>query len=192
MTDGKKPWAWAVAVLVLLAIIVVGATLIGVYMTQKHIEEVVQMAFEAKNGEKIQQTVMVNNGENVAAFYVNSNNVSSTVLYDYSHDFIGFRRMNSPKCFVVEMNDMNIPSMRDILRVIKHFQRQNATSDTDLTYELVEGEEADRTKLGVPINILCSDVPIHWATQNKSPRLRWKITLKFNIFGIDLSFTYES
>ncbi|XP_073511571.1 gastrokine-2-like isoform X2 [Phyllobates terribilis] len=192
MTEGKKTWAWGLAVLILLAIIVVGATLIGVYMTQKHIEEVVQMAFEAKNGEKIEQTVMVNDEENVAAFYVNSNNVSSTVLYDYNHDIIGFRRMNNPKCFVVEMNDVNIPSMSDVLRVVRHFQRQNTTSDSDLSYDLVEGEEADRTKLGVPINILCSDVPIHWATQNKSPRLRWKITLRFSVFGIDVAFTYES
>ncbi|XP_077105591.1 gastrokine-2-like isoform X4 [Ranitomeya variabilis] len=192
MTEGKKTWAWAIAVLILLAIIVVGATLIGVYMTQKHIEEVVQMAFEAKNGEKIQQTVMVNDEENVAAFYVNSNNISSTVLYDYNHDIIGFRRINNPKCLVVEMNDVSIPSMSDVLRVIKHFQQQNATSDSDLSYDLVEGEEADRTTLGVPINILCSDVPIHWATQNKSPRLRWKITLRFSIFGIDVAFTYES
>ncbi|XP_077105587.1 uncharacterized protein LOC143764173 isoform X1 [Ranitomeya variabilis] len=155
-------------------------------------EVVVQMAFEAKNGEKIQQTVMVNDEENVAAFYVNSNNISSTVLYDYNHDIIGFRRINNPKCLVVEMNDVSIPSMSDVLRVIKHFQQQNATSDSDLSYDLVEGEEADRTTLGVPINILCSDVPIHWATQNKSPRLRWKITLRFSIFGIDVAFTYES
>lgn len=192
MTEKRKTWAWAVVVLMLLAIIVVGATLIGVYMTQKHIEEVVEMAFEAKTGEKVQQTVMVNNEENVAAFYVSSNNVSSTVLYDYNHDIIGFRRINNQKCFAMKMDDVDFPSINDILKVIKHFQRQNATSDSGLSYDLLEGLEADRTKLGVPINILCSDVPIYWATQNKSPQLRWKITIKFSIFGIDLSLTYKS
>ncbi|XP_075696733.1 gastrokine-2-like [Rhinoderma darwinii] len=192
MTEGRRTWGWVIVVLMLLAIIVVGATLIGVYMTQKHIEEVVEMAFQAKNGEKVQQTVMVNKEENVAAFYVNSNNVSSTVLYDYNHDIIGFRRMNNQKCFVVEMNGVNIPSMNGILKIIKHFQKQNATSDSDLSYNLVEGDEADRTKLGVPINILCSDVPIYWATQNKSPHQRWKITIKFSIFGVDIAFTFES
>ncbi|KAM3921123.1 gastrokine-2-like [Leptodactylus fuscus] len=192
MTESRTTWAWAVVVLMLLAIIVVGATLIGVYMTHKHIEEVVEMAFQAKNGEKVQQTVMVKKEENVAAFYVSSNNVSSTVLYDYNHDIIGFRRINNQKCFVVEMNGMNIPLMNDILRAIKYFQRQNSTSDNDLSYDLVEGVEADRTKLGVPINILCSDVPIYWASQNKSPHLRWKFTLKFNIFGIDVSFIFKS
>ncbi|XP_056399662.1 pulmonary surfactant-associated protein C-like isoform X2 [Hyla sarda] len=192
MKESGKTWAWAIAVLMLLGIIVVGATLIGVYMTQKHIEEVVEMAFHAKNGEKVQQTVMVNREENLAAFYVNTNNVSSTILYDYNHEIIGFRRLNSQKCLVMEMNGVDIPSMTDILKVIKHFQKQNTTSDNDLSYDLVEGGEADRTKLGVPINILCSDVPIYWATQNKSPHLRWKITIKFSIFGINVSFTYHS
>ncbi|KAG8568192.1 hypothetical protein GDO81_013911 [Engystomops pustulosus] len=192
MTEKRKTWAWAIVVLLLLAIIVVGATLIGVYMTQKHIEQVVEMAFEAKSGEKVQQTVMVNKDENVAAFYVNSNNVSSTVLYDYSNDIIGFRRMNNQKCYVVEMKRVNIPSINDVLKLIKHFQKQNSTSDNDISYDLVEKEEADRTKLGVPINILCSDIPIYWATQNKSPHLRWKIKLKFSIFGIDVAFTFQS
>ncbi|XP_069804249.1 surfactant protein C-like [Dendropsophus ebraccatus] len=192
MSEKKKTWAWAIVVLMLLAIIVVGATLIGVYMTQKHIEEVVEMAFNAKSGEKVQQTVMLNREENLAAFYVNTNNMSSTILYDYNHEIIGFRRMDNQKCLVLDMNGVNIPSMHDILRVIKHFQKQNATSDSDLSYDLVEGLEADRTKLGVPINILCSDVPIYWATQNMSPHLRWKITLKFSIFGVDVSFTYHS
>ncbi|XP_044137729.1 pulmonary surfactant-associated protein C-like [Bufo gargarizans] len=192
MMEVRKTWAWAIVILMLLAIIVVGATLIGVYMTQKHIEQVVEMAFEAKSGEKVQQTVMVNKDGNVAAFYVNSNNESSTILYDYNNNIIGFRRVNNQKCLVVDMNGMNIPSISDILRVIKHFEKQNNTSDSNLSYDLVEGVEADRTKLGVHINILCSDVPIYWATQNKSPHLRWTFTLKFSIFGLDVVFTFQS
>ncbi|XP_066463375.1 surfactant protein C-like [Eleutherodactylus coqui] len=192
MKESRKTWAWSVVVLMLLAIIVVGATLIGVYMTQKHIEEVVHMAFQAESGEKVQQTVMVDNKENLAAFYVNANNESSTILYDYNHDIIGFRRMNDKRCLIVHMNGVNVPSMNDILRTIRNIHRQNTTSDGDISYDLVEGGKADSTKLGIPINILCSDVPIYWATQNKSPHQRWKITINFSIFGIKIAFTYNS
>ncbi|XP_075046540.1 surfactant protein C-like [Mixophyes fleayi] len=192
MNENRKTCLWSIVVLTLLAVIVVGATLIGVFMTQKHTEAVVEMAFQSKNGEKVQQTVMVNNLENVAAFYVNTNNVSSTVLYDYKHDIIGFRRMNGRKCYIMEMKDSNVPTMSDVLKSIKHFQKQNITSDGDLSYSLVEGEEADRTKLGVSINILCSDLPIYWATQDNSPHLRWKLTINFNIFGVEVSFKFES
>ncbi|XP_072282718.1 surfactant protein C-like [Pyxicephalus adspersus] len=192
MNEKRKTWAWAVIVLFLLAIIVVGATLIGVYMTQKHTEAVVEMAFHAKSGEKVQQTVMLNDEVNMAAFYVSSNNVSSTILYDYNHGFIGFRRSNGKNCYIVKMGKINVPTMADILKSIKQFQRQNTTSDSDLSYDLVPGEEADRTTLGIPVNILCSDVPIHWAALSDNPQQRWKISIRFNIFGIEVNFTFES
>lgn len=192
MNEKRKPWAWGILVLFLLAIIVVGATLVGVYMTQKHTEAVVEMAFKDKTGENVQQTVMLNNKEKVAAFYVSTNNVSSTVLYDYNRGFIGFRRSSGKSCYIVKMGNLNVPTMPDILKSIRQFQNANTTSSSDISYDLVPGEEADRTKLGVPINILCSDVPISWATLNDNPHLRWKFSLKFNIFGIDVTFTFES
>ncbi|KAM4652853.1 surfactant protein C-like [Discoglossus pictus] len=192
MNDKKKTWAWSILVIMLLAVIVVGATLIGVYMTQKHTEAVVEMALHSKNGEKVQQTVMVNEEENVAAFYVNTNNISSTIVYDYKHEIIGFRRTSSQKCYVMHMNGVNAPKINDILRGIKHLQSQNTTSEKDLSYDFSEGDEADRTKLGITVNVLCSDVPIYWATPNKSGHLRWKLSIKFTIFGIDVSFTFES
>ncbi|XP_063799778.1 pulmonary surfactant-associated protein C-like isoform X2 [Pseudophryne corroboree] len=192
MNERGKTWMWSIVVLMLLAVIVVGATLVGVYMTQKHTEAVVEMAFNSKNGEKVQQTVMVSNGENVAAFYVNTNNTSSTVLYDYKHDIIGFRRMGNNRCYIMDMTTSDVPTMSDILKSVRNFQKQNVTSDTDISYNLLEGEEADRTKLGVHVNILCRDVPIYWATQNKSPRLRWKFTIKFEVFGMNVSFSFQS
>ncbi|XP_018420474.1 PREDICTED: pulmonary surfactant-associated protein C-like [Nanorana parkeri] len=192
MNENRKTWTWAILVLFLLAIIVVGATLIGVYMNQKHTEAVVEMAFHDKTGEKVQQTVMLNDVEKVAAFYVQTNNVSSTVLYDYNHGLIGFRRTGGKNCYIVKMGDINVPTMSDILKSIKQFQQQNSTRDSDLSYDLIPGGEADRTKLGVPINILCSDVPITWATINDNPNQRWKFSIKFNIFGIDVTIAFES
>ncbi|KAM9299675.1 surfactant protein C-like [Gastrophryne carolinensis] len=192
MKDHRKTWAWSMVVLILLAIIAVGATLIGVYMTQKHIEKVVEMAFHDKNGESVEQTIMVNNKENLAAFYVNTNNVSSIILYDYNREVIAFRRTHAQKCYVMEMKNVRAPSMKDILNSLSHFQRQNLTSESDLTYDVVEGEEADRTQLGVPINILCGGTPIFWATQNNSPHQRWKLSIKFSIFGVDILINFES
>ncbi|XP_072281454.1 surfactant protein C-like [Pyxicephalus adspersus] len=162
MNEKRKTWAWAVIVLVLLAIIVVGATLIGVYMTQMHTQAVVEMAFQTKSGEKVQQTVMLNDEVNMVAFYVSSNNVASTILYDYNHGLIGLIGTNGKNCYIVKVKGFNFPTMADILKSIKQFQQQNTTSASDL-YNLVPGEEADRTTLSVPINILCSDIPIHWA-----------------------------
>ncbi|KAM8926966.1 surfactant protein C-like [Pelodytes ibericus] len=192
MNEKTKTWAWGLVILMLLAIIVVGATLIGVYMTQKHTEAVIEMAFHARDGEKVQQTVMVNDKENVAAFYVNANNVSSTILYDYNHDIIGFRRMNSSKCFVMHMDPANTPKMEDILKGIRHFHLTNSTGENSLAYDIAEGPEANRTKLGITMNILCADVPIYWGTQSKYTHLRWKLTMTFSIFGFQATVKFES
>ncbi|KAM4702875.1 surfactant protein C-like [Rhinophrynus dorsalis] len=192
MNTSKQTLGCSIIVLILLAIIVVGATLIGVYMTQKHTEAVVEMAFEAKNGEKVHQTVMVNSAGNIAAFYVNTNNISSIILFDYNQNVIVFRRLSGPKCYVMHMNKENAPTMNDILMAVRRFKTQNATIEKDLAYNFIEQDEADRTKLGIAVNIICTDVPIYWATMNKSAHLRWKITIKFNIFGIEGSFVFES
>uniref|UniRef100_A0A8C5MX17 Surfactant protein C n=1 Tax=Leptobrachium leishanense TaxID=445787 RepID=A0A8C5MX17_9ANUR len=192
MNDKKTTWIWAMVVITLLAVIVVGATLIGVYMTQKHTEAVIEMAFNAKSGEKVQQTVMVNDEENVAAFYVSTNNVSSTIIYNYKHGIIGLRRTSGAKCFVLDMNTVNAPTMEEILRGIKRFQQQNSTADAELNYSITEGDEANRTKLGIAVNILCSDVPIFWASPSKAGHLRWKLLITFSMFGFQGSIKFES
>ncbi|XP_075046539.1 surfactant protein C-like isoform X2 [Mixophyes fleayi] len=183
---------WPIVVLTLLAVVIVGATLLGVYMTQKHTEAVVEMAFYDQNGEKVHQTVMVDNIKNVATFYVHTNNESTTVLYDYNNNIIGVRPMSIHKCYIAGMKGSKVPTMSGILKSIKHFQKQNITSDGELSYNLQEGDKADRSKLGVFINILCSDLPIYWATQSNSPHQRWKVSFKFKIFKLKAELTIKS
>ncbi|XP_053308357.1 uncharacterized protein LOC128470489 [Spea bombifrons] len=192
MKDTKKTLAWSLVVVALLAIIVVGATLVGVFLTQKHTEKVIQMAFLSKSGAEVQQLVMVDDREHVAAFYVTNNNVSSTIVYDYKHEVVGFRRLKGKKCFVMDMAEANVPSMNDILRGIRRFQAQNGTEENDFTYNIEEGEEAERSGLGITINVLCRDVPVYRATESKAGHLRWKFTISFNIFGVEISAKYES
>lgn len=67
----------------LLAGIIVAATLIGVYMTQKHTEQMVSLVSNAVDGKKVQQTISINVQENMAAIFSSSGNYSTTVLYDY-------------------------------------------------------------------------------------------------------------
>ncbi|OCT72373.1 pulmonary surfactant-associated protein C-like [Xenopus laevis] len=191
MKESKRTLALSMIILFLTAIIVVGATLIGVYMTQKHTEAVIQMALNDHNGEKVQQTVMVSDKENIALFYVKANNESSTILYDYKQEVIAFRQMTSEKCYIMNMSQANVPKLKDILYDIKRFQATNTTRLNNMNYNLLEEEEADNTKLGITVNILCSDATIYWATMSKSERLRWKITIPFKIFGFQGSITIE-
>ncbi|KAM9297011.1 uncharacterized protein PAF06_016822 [Gastrophryne carolinensis] len=173
MSVTRRSCAWASVVVLLLAVIVVGATLIGVYMTQKHTEAVVELALKSASGEKVQQTVMVNDKQNVAAFYVNMDNTSTTFLYDYNQGIVGFRRLGEKECYVMRMKDTKVPTMEDVLNSIKVSPGQDSGT-SEITYNFQPGEEkADRTKLGLYINLLCSDQPIYWGVREQPQQRGW-------------------
>ncbi|XP_063799776.1 pulmonary surfactant-associated protein C-like isoform X2 [Pseudophryne corroboree] len=160
--NGKK-WIMGIALGLLLALIIIGATLIGVYMTQKHTEMMVTMAFESQDGESSQQTVSVDERENVAVIFLSTEKNSATVLLDYTRNIIGIRMSNSSQCYVLRMNEFRTPSIRDILGRIKNFQANNIPVDDKITYSFISDEEAKPAALGINVNILCSDVAIYWA-----------------------------
>ncbi|XP_069803153.1 surfactant protein C-like [Dendropsophus ebraccatus] len=88
MYKGQGPLSrkWCIVglgLVVLLIGIIAAATLIGVYMTQKHEEKMVTLILNDRNGQKVQQTISVNDQENIAAIFVSSKNYSVTALYDY-------------------------------------------------------------------------------------------------------------
>ncbi|KAM4704168.1 gastrokine-2-like [Rhinophrynus dorsalis] len=157
-------------------------------MSQKHTEEIVRMVFNSKDGEKVQQTISYNEQENLAAVFVNANNYSATVLYDYKRDLIGFRQSNGKKCFVMKMNKFITPPMSSVISGIKYFQTHKVPVDTDVSYNIIEGEEANPKDLGISINILCSDVPIYWGKQSNTEH-RFKISFKFKVLGIPVKVT---
>ncbi|XP_054853497.1 pulmonary surfactant-associated protein C-like [Eublepharis macularius] len=148
--------------LVLLAIIIIEAIIIGVYMTQKHTERVIKSIRNGSDGGVVEQTMMVNNQESVVALHIQNNMTSATVVYDYKHSLIGFRVQDKSQCSVVAMDSVNVPSIREITQRIEHFDEQ-VSKDVSLAYSFEQGELADRTILGTTMNILCSDVPVYWA-----------------------------
>ncbi|XP_061448990.1 uncharacterized protein LOC133368588 isoform X2 [Rhineura floridana] len=134
-------------------------------MTQQHTERIIKTTSKRSDGEVVEQTVMVNNQESVAAFHIQSNTTLATVVYDYKHRLIGFRIQDRKQCSVVAMDSVDVPSLHEITLGIEHIDEQ-ISRDDHLSYSFKQGELADRTVLGITMNILCSDVPLYWA-ENK-------------------------
>ncbi|XP_072282869.1 surfactant protein C-like isoform X2 [Pyxicephalus adspersus] len=168
--ETKKKWIVGVSLALLLALIVVASTLIGVYMTQKHTETMVTMALRSQDGHKAQQTILVNEQEDVAVFIVVINNSSSTILFDYKKRIIGIRTSNSTKCYLLKMDKVQTPSIPQILTVIRNFQKKNPPPSNKITYNVTPIKEATLADLGININILCSDVPIYWSEMMSSQK----------------------
>nr|XP_023963496.2 pulmonary surfactant-associated protein C-like isoform X1 [Chrysemys picta bellii] len=175
-------------VVVLLAIIIIGAVLIGVYMTQKHTEKIIQITSSGSNGEVTEQTMMVSSQENVAAFHIEGNTTSATVVYDYKHSLIGFRVQDRRKCLVVKMDKVAIPSLAEITQRIENFATQQVPGDNSMSYSFRERQLADRTTLGTSLNLLCSDVPIYWAENMQKERRGWSLCVGIYIFSICYNF----
>ncbi|XP_075696637.1 surfactant protein C-like [Rhinoderma darwinii] len=187
LEDQRKRWIMGIGLSVLLVVIIVGSTLTGLYMTQKHTETMVTMSFTSKDGENIQQTISINEQEGVAVFYVRDNKYPGTILYDYRRNLIGFRQVNGSTCYVLRMSESRVSPMCDLLRQIDYLQTQNAALSNEIVYSFTSGDAADPREMGIYVQILCSDVSIHWAKQ-LNPELRnWGVDVHFQIFGIPIN-----
>ncbi|XP_069804384.1 surfactant protein C-like [Dendropsophus ebraccatus] len=182
MPLSKKWWIVGIGLLVLL---IVAPTLIGVYMTQKHTEKMVTLVFNARDGLRVQQTISVNQQEDMAAIFVSSRNYSGAVLYDYRRNLIGIRKMNSSVCHVLRMERSQTPSIQDILTLMENVKTQNTSSDYQITYSIVQEQKAQPADVGMMVNILCSNVDIYWAkleTPGLVRRFKWKLKIDVSVF----------
>lgn len=167
----------------LLAGIIVAATLIGVYMTQKHTEQMVSLVSNAVDGKKVQQTISINVQENMAAIFSSSGNYSTTVLYDYRRDIITIRNTDSSGCYVLRMDKPQTPSIRDFLRHMDYIRTHNASS-SQITYSITPEQTAHPMDVGMSVHLLCSDVAIYWAKllHPDHVRIHWpEIEISFSI-----------
>ncbi|XP_072283148.1 surfactant protein C-like isoform X2 [Pyxicephalus adspersus] len=174
MKEPKKNWIIGVSLALILALIIVVSILIGVYMTQKHTETMVTMALSSHDGHKAQQTILVNEQEDVAVFIVVINNSSSTILFDYKKRIIGIRTSNSTKCYLLKMDNVQTPSIPEILKMIRNFRGNNSPPSNKILYNVTPIKEANLANLGMNVNILCSDVPSYWSGTMNSEKKRLK------------------
>ncbi|XP_043915557.1 gastrokine-2-like [Protopterus annectens] len=153
---------------VALVLIAVIAILIGVFVTQKHYENILQQTITGSNGQKTDQTVTVNNKENVATFYSTTGNSSATVVYDYSRKLLGYKATNKDSCLVVKLENEEFPSLDEVVHGFQNGEAVNANEANDdkkLTISATSSEVVDRTVLGATINALCGNDRIYWAKQ---------------------------
>ncbi|XP_053547140.1 pulmonary surfactant-associated protein C-like [Bombina bombina] len=132
ISERKSKWILLGTIGILLAFIIVGGCLIGVYLTQKHTEAVVEMVYNGQNGKEIQQTVMYSEKNNMAAFAISTQDNNATILYDFNSALIAIRVMNTEKCYVLRMNNSNSPSLKEIHKGIEYFQAE--VSDVKFVY----------------------------------------------------------
>ncbi|XP_042331631.1 pulmonary surfactant-associated protein C-like [Sceloporus undulatus] len=164
----KKPLI-IVVVVVVIVLVVLGFLLMGLHITEKHTETVLQMTIQGLDGKGSPQHLSMSQKERLATFHVHVEaNASATVVYDFSNLVIGYRSWpRGQSCYLTRMDKEDIQSLDAVVKVFQEVQMKPIMPPFQQgEEEMMEGHPeplADRSLLGTTINILCSSVPIYWA-----------------------------
>ncbi|XP_043917889.1 pulmonary surfactant-associated protein C-like isoform X2 [Protopterus annectens] len=180
--------ASAIFILVLVAVI---AILLGVFITQKHYETIVQTTIKLANGEENSLAATLNKMENVATFYTDGKNGSATMVYDYNKSVIGLKSTNEDYCLIIKMEPGKFPSPEDIINNMK--KSQEASGETQQLHLYSTGSQVvDRTVLCQTINVLCQNVPIYWAQQRRDVgRAGVNVTLNIDFGSVKVTVIFS-
>ncbi|XP_043926822.1 pulmonary surfactant-associated protein C-like [Protopterus annectens] len=168
MTSNRKKIIYIAGTVIALVLIAVIAILLGVFLTQKHYETIIQTTMKGQNREVNQFAATVNDKENVATFYISEGNISATLVYDYNNGVVGYRASHDNLCLLLKMDKNSFPSIDDVIHSLNKNQTLPGAQQLNLyqTGSLV----VDRTVLGKTVNILCQNVPIYFAQQNEGSK----------------------
>ncbi|XP_022374136.1 pulmonary surfactant-associated protein C isoform X1 [Enhydra lutris kenyoni] len=106
-----------VVVIVLVVVMIVGALLMGLHMSQKHTEMVLEMSL---GGPEAQQRLALQEGAGTTAtFSIGSTGI---VVYDYQRLLIAYKPAPGTCCYIMKMAPENIPSLEALTRKFQNFQ----------------------------------------------------------------------
>eukprot|EP00070_Physeter_catodon_P011648 XP_007126357.1 pulmonary surfactant-associated protein C isoform X1 [Physeter catodon] len=106
-----------VVVVVLVVVLIVGALLMGLHMSQKHTEMVLEMSIAGPEAQ--QRLALSERVGTTATFSVGSTGI---VVYDYQRLLIAYKPAPGTCCYVMKMAPQSIPSLEALTRKFQNFQ----------------------------------------------------------------------
>ncbi|XP_059782241.1 pulmonary surfactant-associated protein C isoform X2 [Balaenoptera ricei] len=150
-----------VVVVVLVVVVIVGALLMGLHMSQKHTEMVLEMSIAGPEAQ--QRLALSERVGTTATFSVGSTGI---VAYDYQRLLIAYKPAPGTCCYVMKMAPQSIPSLEALTRKFQNFQAESSVPTSKLGQE--EGRDAglassgDLAFLGSTVSTLCGEVPLYY------------------------------
>ncbi|XP_027630725.1 pulmonary surfactant-associated protein C [Tupaia chinensis] len=151
-----------VVVVVLVVVVIVGALLMGLHMSQKHTEMVLEMSIGAPEAQ--QRLALSERVGPTATFSIGS---TGNLVYDFQRLLVAYKPAPGSSCLVMHMAPVNIPSLDTLIRKFQNFQAQPTAPSSQLGQEEGQGTGAapsrgDPDLLGIPASTLCGDVPVYY------------------------------
>ncbi|XP_013917286.1 PREDICTED: pulmonary surfactant-associated protein C-like [Thamnophis sirtalis] len=148
----------------IVVLVVVGALLMGLYITQAHTEALLHMTIDELDGEESQLKFSMDK-EEVATYYVDDGiHNPATIIYDFAKLLIGYKPEHQEACYLTRMDKENIQGLDTLL---KEFQAKLSVmhlmpKEKEKAQEEFFTSQVDRSGLGTTINILCKHIPIFY------------------------------
>ncbi|CAO2591520.1 Pulmonary surfactant-associated protein C, partial [Lemmus lemmus] len=157
-----------VVVVVLVVVVIVGALLMGLHMSQKHTEMVLEMSIGAPEMQK--RLALSEHLDTIATFSVGPTGI---VVYDYQRLVTAYKPAPGTYCYIMKMAPESIPSLEAFTRKFQNFQvrcsSQAKPSATTSKLDREEGHDTgsessgrDLTFLGLAVSTLCGDLPLYY------------------------------
>ncbi|XP_010363658.2 pulmonary surfactant-associated protein C isoform X2 [Rhinopithecus roxellana] len=151
-----------VVVVVLVIVVIVGALLMGLHMSQKHTEMVLEMSIGAPEAQ--QHLALSGHLGTTATFSIGS---TGLVVYDYQRLLIAYKPAPGTCCYIMKTAPESIPGLEALTRKVQNFQAKPAVPTSKL--DQVEGRDAgsapsrgDSAFLGMAVSTLCGEVPLYY------------------------------
>ncbi|ELR56698.1 Pulmonary surfactant-associated protein C [Bos mutus] len=163
-----------VVVVVLVVVVIVGALLMGLHMSQKHTEMVLEMSIAGPEAQ--QRLALSERVGTTATFSIGS---TGTVVYDYQRLLIAYKPAPGTCCYIMKMAPQNIPSLEALTRKLQNFQVGVWVRGSGCSFQAKpqvpssklgqeQGHDAgsafsgDLAFLGRTVSTLCGDVPLYY------------------------------
>ncbi|KAM6149930.1 surfactant protein C [Erethizon dorsatum] len=152
-----------VVVVVLIVVVIVGALLMGLHMSQKHTEMVLEMSIGAPEAQ--QRLALSEHMGSTATFSIGS---TGMVVYDYQRLLTAYKPAPGTCCYIMKMAPESIPSLEALARKFQNLQGKPAAPGSKLGPEKrrEEGSAAspgeDLAVLGLAARTLCGGVPLYY------------------------------
>uniref|UniRef100_A0A8D2ASA9 Surfactant protein C n=1 Tax=Sciurus vulgaris TaxID=55149 RepID=A0A8D2ASA9_SCIVU len=151
-----------VVVVVLVVVVIVGALLMGLHMSQKHTEMVLEMSIGAPEAQH--HLAFSEQAGATATFSIGSTGI---IVYDYQRLLTAYKPAPGTYCYIMKMAPDSIPSLEALTRKVQNLQAKPAASNSKLGQEEghkggSESSRGDLTFLGLVVSTLCGEVPLYY------------------------------
>nr|XP_045008141.1 gastrokine-2 [Jaculus jaculus] len=155
--------------------LVVFLVVLAVFAKQSYGYEVHNLFTQNNNGGNVQETVTIDNEQNIATINIHAGSCSSTTIFDYKHGYIASRVLSRRACYILKMNHQAIPALDKLQRYIYERKTLNAMATSEYTWVKYNPLESLLTKVdwflfGSPIEKLCKHIPLYEAEVVEKPK----------------------